>query len=347
MKITENIRLNRTKMLDEAAINHRPTHFVHSLLIFFLVYSIATMASTIIVTLPTLVYLMTNDSFWSLMTGIIDGSVPMEELDAVASEVILNVPSWLMIISLISAGACFILASIIYCKFIEKRPIKTLGLRKTNYALEYGAGALIGVVMYALTVLVAFLCGSIEVVKSTNFSAVIILFLIAFVIQGAGEELLVRGYLMTTVARDYKVGLALAFSSAVFALMHGSNTGVGAIALINIFLFGVFEGIYILKRGDIIGACAIHTMWNFTQGCVFGSSVSGMSSMPAIFNTVINEDMKAANGGAFGLEGGFSATIVILIAIGAVLLLKPKQSELPLYELNRDSSSNEENIDFN
>lgn len=337
MDLRDNIRLNRTKMLDEAAINHRPSHFMHTLLIFLLVYFIANIAISMITAIPTAIYLLTVDSFWELVRGALNDTITEEAFNEAMTQITANVPWWVTLISLMASGGVLIGASIIYCKFIEKRPIKTLGLRKTNYGLEYGVGALIGVGMYALTFLIAFACGSVKIVGGASFTFPIILFLIGFVIQGAGEEIFVRGYLMTTVARDYKIGLALAFSSAVFALMHGANAGVGALALINIFLFGVFEGIYILKRGDIIGACAIHTMWNFAQGCIFGSSVSGISAMPSIFNTEFDLERTPANGGVFGLEGGFAATIVLLIAIGAILLLKPKQSELPPYELNRNS----------
>ncbi len=322
-------------MLDEAAINHRPTHFIHSLLIFFIVYGIANVASALVSSIPMMIYLLRADAFWELLTGVMDNTITEEAMDLLLTQIINNSPWWVTLCSLIASGGAFIGATIIYCKFIEKRKISTLGLRKTKYALEYGMGSLIGIAMYSLTLGVALACGSVSFVGGATFSFPIILFLIAFVIQGAGEELLVRGYLMTTVARDYKVGLALVFSSAVFSIIHGANAGISAVALINILLFGAFEGIYILKRGDIIGACAIHTMWNFTQGCVFGSSVSGISGMPSIFHIAPNPDMTAANGGAFGLEGGFSATIVLLISIGLVLLLTPKRSELPEYEILR------------
>ena len=335
MNVRDNVRLNRTKMLDEAAINHRPTHFIHSLLVFFIVYTVATIASTLLSSVSMAVYLLNDDSFWALMDGVMNETLTDEQTTLLLEQIVADAPWWVTLSSLIATGAAFVGASMIYCKYIEKRNLSTLGLRKTNYAAEYGIGALIGAGMYSLTFLVAFASGAVSFEGAPSFSFAIILFLIAFVIQGAGEELLVRGYLMTTVARDYKIGLALAFSSAVFALLHGSNAGVNTVALINIFLFGVFEGIYILKRGDIIGACAIHTMWNFTQGCIFGSNVSGISGMPAIFHTVSNPDMTSANGGVFGLEGSFAATIVLLLAIGLILLLTPKRSELPEYELAR------------
>lgn len=343
MSIRDNVRFNRTKMLDEAAINHRPTHFLHSLLFFVIVYFAADTVRQTLMTLPTFIYLLTSSDFMSIVKQLSAGELAVDQaMDAMLATISTGLPWWLTLASLISSVA-LIAGAIIYCRVFEKRKIATLGLRKSNIALEYGVGAVIGLAMYSLTFLIAFLAGAVSFEGGASFTFPIILFLVGFVIQGAAEEILIRGYLMTSVARDYKVFLAVFFSSAVFSLMHAANSGVSVLALINIFLFGVFEGIYVLKRGDIWGACAIHSMWNFAQGNIFGSSVSGMDSMPSIFNTVSTSGMTAANGGAFGLEGGFACTIVVVVAIGVLMLIPPKKSELPDYELYREQYMGSQN----
>lgn len=338
MSVRDNVRFNRTKMLDEAAINHRPTHFLHSFLFFMIVYFIADSARQTIMLVPTMIYLFTTSEFRAVFAQAYNGEIGMDALmdsySSVLSGVASNIPWWLTLISLVSSVALAV-AAILYCRFFEKRRLPTLGIRKSNIALEYGVGAVIGIAMYGLVFLIAFLTGAVSFDGGASFSFPIILFFIAFILQGASEEIFIRGYLMTSVARDYKVFLAVFFSSAVFSLMHISNSGVTVLALINIFIFGVFQGIYVLKRGDLWGACAIHSMWNFTQGNIFGSSVSGNAALPSIFRVVSNPNMVAANGGSFGLEGGFACTAVILAAIGILLLIPPKKSELPDYELFR------------
>ena len=335
MNIRDNVRLNRTKMLDEAALNHRPSHFMNTFLIFLLVYFISSLAQTLIAAIPTALYLISNDDFFLTFFKFSSGEISEEAFLDIYTKIIENTPWWVTCITLFASGA-LIAGAIIYCKFFEKRSIASLGIRRSNIGLEYGLGAMIGLVMYALTVLIAYLCGSVTIDISSKMSLAIIPFLLAFIVQGAGEEIFVRGYFMTSVARDYKVVLAVVFSSAVFSILHGANAGASLIALINVFLFGIFEAIYILKRGDIWGACAIHSLWNFAQGNIFGSNVSGMIKMPSILELTANPDMTNANGGSFGLEGGFACTIVIIVAIGILLLVKPKQSELPEYELNRE-----------
>ena len=338
MSIRDNVRFNRAKMLDEAAINHRPTHFIHSFLFFMIVYFIADAARQTIMMLPTMIYLFTTSEFRAIFLQAYNGEIGMDALmesySSILTGVASNIPWWLTLISLLSSVALAI-AAILYCKIFEKRKLPTLGLRKSNIALEYGVGAVIGIAMYSLVFLIAYLAGAVSFDGGASFSFPIILFFIVFIVQGASEEIFIRGYLMTSVARDYKVFLAVFFSSAVFSLMHISNSGVTILALINIFLFGVFQGIYVLKRGDLWGACAIHSMWNFTQGNIFGSSVSGNLQLPSVFRIVSNPNMVAANGGSFGLEGGFASTAVILVAIGIIMLIPPKKSELPDYEIFR------------
>jgi membrane protease YdiL (CAAX protease family) len=82
--------------------------------------------------------------------------------------------------------------------------------------------------------------------------------------------------------------------------------------------------VYLLKRGNIWGAGAIHSMWNFTQGNIFGIQVSGIDKLPSIFAFDASQSGELINGGAFGLEGGLAVTIVLALAIIIALLLKSK-----------------------
>ncbi len=319
-------------MLDEAALNHRPTHYMNTFLVFLFVYMIITLAREVVTAIPMTIYLLTSKKFLTAFGEYMAEKIDQTTFTGILDELMVDVPWSVVLVSIFSAGL-MILGAIIYCKKFEKRGVASLGIRKTNYALEYGVGALVGLALYGVTVLISFLFGSVNLAQGSGFTFATVLFLLAFIVQGAGEEILLRGYLMTSVARDYKVGLALAFSSAVFSILHASNGGVSLIALINVFAFGIFEGIYILKRGDIFGACAIHSMWNFAQGNIFGSSVSGISNIPSIFNMTYDVHQPQINGGAFGLEGGLVTTIVLIVAIGILMLIPPKKSELPEYEL--------------
>ena len=326
------ISVERTRMIDEASYGHVPTPLTTSLLRFVLVYLIATLAGGIISSVPLAFYLFLKTDFMQVISDAASGAISMDAYVEKINEILSNVPPVFMLINLFCT-ATSIIAAIVYCRYIEKRSVASMGLRKGNAFLEYTVGAGIGVIMYALTFLIAYVSGSVTVkLNPEGFMPIIILFLLGYVIQGASEEILVRGYLMVTVARDYKPWIAIIFSSTMFSLLHSFNAGVSVLALINIFLFGILMGVYVFKRGNIWGACAIHSFWNFAQGNIFGSNVSGTSATPSLFIMEYDPSRQLANGGAFGLEGGAATTIVLVIALGICLLLKTKKSELSIFE---------------
>ena len=96
--------------------------------------------------------------------------------------------------------------------------------------------------------------------------------------------------------------------------------------LIPWFVFGIFASVYFVKRGNIWGIAAIHSIWNFAQGNIFGVLVSGNDFGTTVFKSEINESMTLINGGAFGLEGGILVTIVMVV--GTIVMLMTKQKDV-------------------
>lgn len=323
-------KLRRTKMLDEAVLNHKPQSLFITLLIFYLVYFIGQFITNAIVSVPTAIWVVTYDGFLEALKSYTESAMAGVEDTAfieLVNQMILNQPSWVLLVALFASGI-LIVTAIFYCKKFEKRPITSLGIRKKNFLKEYGIGSIIGLLMISATFLIPFLFGAVSIKLNPNgISPLIILFLLAFIVQGAGEEIFFRGYYMITVARDYKIATAIGVTSILFSLLHSNNDGYGALPFINILLFSIFIGIYVFKRGDIWGACAIHSMWNFAQSCVFGSNVSGISNVPSIFVLDVKENMTLASGGSFGLEGSIATTIIMLVAISLIFFLKTKKGE--------------------
>ena len=324
-------KLRKTKMLDEAVLNHKPQSIITMLLVFYLVYIIGQFISSVIVTIPSAIWMVTYDGFIDMVKSYTEAIMAGNEDTAIFEDfinnMVLNQPSWLNLVSLLATAGVGA-SAIFYCIKFEKRPLTSLGIRKKDVVKEYLLGAIIGAVMLGLTFLISFLFDSVSIKLNPNgFSLMVILFLIGFMVQGFAEEVLFRGYFMMSIARDYKIAVAIGFTSVLFGLLHGANTGFNLLALVNIILFGIFTGVYVFKRGDLWGVSAIHTMWNFMQGCIIGSNVSGVANIPSIFVLEIKENMSLANGGSFGLEASMSTTIVLLIAISLVFLLKTKKGE--------------------
>lgn len=216
--------------------------------------------------------------------------------------------------------------AILYCRFIEKRSMYSMGFTTKRAFYDYGIGLLVGLGLFSISVLISWISGTIHYNGYTlgNGIGLLIAFFLGFIIQGMSEEVLLRGYLMVSIASKNSVILAIMANSILFALLHIFNNGITLLAIINLTLFGVFASVYMLKTNNIWGVCAIHTMWNFAQGNIFGISVSGMEMKASVFSFVPSNEGTLINGGTFGLEGGLAVTIVLTIAIIAIVLIKGK-----------------------
>ncbi|MDR2957298.1 MAG: CPBP family intramembrane metalloprotease [Coriobacteriales bacterium] len=228
-------------------------------------------------------------------------------------EEILNDPLIAILALLSTIGTT--IAVIIFCRFIEKRKLPSMGFRKRGFFSEYLIGLVIGTIMFTAGIAICYVTGTLEF---GGISAVvpwgfIALFLLGYIFQGMSEEVLCRGYLLVSLARRQSMAIAVFVSSILFAGLHLTNPNLSVLAFINLFLFGAFAGVYFLKRGDIWGVGAIHSAWNFVQGNVFGIAVSGTTKPASVFSFLPTADGSLINGGAFGLEGGLAVTIVLVL----------------------------------
>ena len=129
-----------------------------------------------------------------------------------------------------------------------------------------------------------------------------------------------------------KVIIGVIVNTVIFALLHLGNPNIGPISFINLLLFGTFMSLYVLKTKNLWGACALHTMWNFTQGVVFGISVSGNDVASSIFHFTANKDLWFLNGGGFGAEGGLIVTVILGAALAGLVWWIQKDTKQAITE---------------
>lgn len=213
--------------------------------------------------------------------------------------------------------------SLFVCLAVQRRSLATIGVERRRAPLRYAVGLILGALLCSAAVLV--LCLSRAATfggRSGDLGVFYLVFVFfGYLIQGAAEELLYRGLLLTSLARRFRWLPSVLFSALFFALMHAVNVGATLLSLLNVFLFGVFLGLFVLRTGSVIGAAALHAAWNFVEGHVFGCAVSGVSSATSIFSVTLDAGRESTNGGAFGPEGGLAATMVLMVALIAVLFL--------------------------
>jgi membrane protease YdiL (CAAX protease family) len=288
-------------------------HFLIQILIFLGVFLAIQVAMLIPLFIYGLIYILKIDGSEMLQT---------EDPDALA-EFLFRFRNELILPALICTALTTIL-TIIYCRAIEKRSLYSMGFVRKKAVKDYLAGAGIGIIMFGVAVLIAFLSGTLSYNGFVlgNGINLLLAFLVGFIIQGMSEEVLLRGYFMVSVASKYSILLAVISNSLIFALLHIFNNGIALLPLINLVLFGIFASIYTLKMDSIWGISAIHTTWNFAQGNIFGIKVSGINAQVSLFSFKSSEAGKIINGGSFGLEGGLAVTTVLILSIIIILSIE-------------------------
>jgi len=204
----------------------------------------------------------------------------------------------------------------------ERRPLWTVGLEAAGWISKYIRGFLWGVVMIGIVVGIPALLGYMRFEGSdlgltpALISALILL--PGWVVQGAAEEVLFRGFLFQVVGVRWGLKQAVLISALLFALLHIFNLNISLLAFLNLALFGAFAAVYAVREGGLWGVFALHSAWNWAQSNLFGMEVSGLPMrLGAIFH-LKETGPDWVTGGSFGPEGGVVVTIVL---VGGILLL--------------------------
>lgn len=140
-----------------------------------------------------------------------------------------------------------------------------------------------------------------------------------------GEELMFRGYafqIILNIARPFTTILPFA---VLFAAAHTGNMHASALPIANTFLWGIVLGYAYVRSGDLWLPIGLHFGWNLALP-LLGAPLSGFEM------TVTGYCLKwtapeLLSGGAYGPEGGLTATV----AAGAlfVWLIKAKIKRQP------------------
>lgn len=298
----------------------------HSLLlemiIGFVLFLVGSIAVGIIQVPAVMAYILQNKGY---MFEMLRGSVSEDSV----SKIIENMPPWLTGVSLL-AEVGLILIYFLYCRLLEKRKAVTMGFSKKKAGRKYLAGIGIGIVTYGVTYGICLISGSVSFVSesSANFTWVYaVLFLAGFAVQGLAEEVICRGYLLVSLARNHSVWVSIITSAAFFSLLHTSNNAMSFLSYINLLLFGIVMGLLFVRYESIWLVAAFHSAWNFIQGNIFGVSVSGTGNLPSLFTNRYN-GQTLINGGAFGTEGGLAVTLVLLVTAFVVWKSLEKKGRL-------------------
>lgn len=200
-----------------------------------------------------------------------------------------------------------------------------LGLTKKNVGRDIARGVLAGLVFFALIWSVISLFGGYHVTVAFRWHYLpwLILFLFGYGVQSMFEETVSRGYTMGYWLERGHYVLAFSTNVILFALLHGGNPGFDWYAIAGLLLFGIAMSALRLISHNIWLCSAFHGTWNFAEGCIFGTSVSGLTSSGMVLTSTPTTTQQFLTGGSFGLErSGVSIIAHLLLVLLLFVLLR-------------------------
>ncbi len=182
--------------------------------------------------------------------------------------------------------------------------------------------ALAGVgVGFGLFATVFAILGAIGVARWSGVSAHfdVIPVLATSIVAAIGEELAFRGGVFRVLEDSLGTAWALLLSAAIFGLLHALNPGATVLSTLAIALeAGLLLGAAYAFTRNLWFAIGLHLGWNFTEGGVFGVSVSGFSAGKGAFAVALSGP-TLLTGGKFGPEASIVA-VAVCLAMALVLI---------------------------
>ncbi len=204
------------------------------------------------------------------------------------------------------------------------KPPSAIGFNPRNAVRDLALGAGLGTALFSIVILELASAGFYHIVAlhpSPDLAIAALLLL-----PGAmAEELLFRGIIFRLIEEWSGTWIALAVSAAIFGLVHAANPGATWISTLAIALeAGVLLGAAFVITRNLWLPIGLHFAWNFFEGPVYETQVSGHSFLTSALAARLNGP-TVFTGGSFGPEAGLAAVGTCLIAAVALLLVAKRR----------------------
>lgn len=219
----------------------------------------------------------------------------------------------IMMLMMVSQLAGVLFTVWIFQKFVNRESFTSIGLRFEGYKNDFYKGLLAGAVLISIgfITLIIFNLISVDLTYFSLYDQVF--YLILFAVVSLNEEIAIRGYILQNLSRSFNKYIALAISSLVFMTMHLGNPNIDILPIFNLFLAGIFLGVYSIHKNNLWFPIGAHLTWNYLQGPIYGFEVSGNK-----INSLFEQDLSGHDiltGGNFGYEGSIILTVFLIAGI--------------------------------
>ena len=228
--------------------------------------------------------------------------------------------------------ALFIAITFIYCKVFEKRKLSSMGFNKRVY--DYLIGGALAILLLAVIVGVGCATGtmSFEGFVSGFDGLYIVLLLLGFVVQGAMEEIMCRGFLLPSLSKKMSLPVAILVSSTAFAIPHlptvlSADPQFALVGIINLYLVSAVFSLLFVLRSNIYVVCGLHSIWNFVLNGAIGLNVSGTEGSANSLMSVKVNAQNLLSGGMYGVEASIITTAVLAVAVAVLGIICYKRGE--------------------
>jgi len=230
----------------------------------------------------------------------------------------------------------------VFIRIVERADLVDFGFKTENAPGNFLLGIACGTALIVLVVSVMFAMRVYVPVKLNSgedllLSAGVLLF------AAATEELIFRSYFFNILERQWGTIAAILVSSAGFGFAHMLNDAGGA-AIGDKMLFCTFLSLeaglslaacYLLTR-DLWLPIAAHWMWNFFEGPIFGTHVSGVDFGKTLIDARLSGP-PFLTGGNFGPEGNVICLLIGTAAGAGLIYLSTKKRPLISYKEARSN----------
>lgn len=237
---------------------------------------------------------------------------------------------WNAPLTLVAGFAAAALALAAYAWVVrrtERREPVEVSLKTAPGAL--GRGVLIGLAMFvAVIVNIAFLGGyEVRGWGSVTGAIAIFGFMVAVAVT---EELLFRGVLFRIVEERLGTWISLGLSGVVFGLAHAFNPNATLWSSLAIAVEAGFmlAAVYAATR-NLWVPIGVHFAWNFAQGGLFSTSVSGQDAPQGLLDGVTSGP-AIVTGGEFGPEASvYSVLTGVVVTVVFLWLARRRGTIVP------------------
>jgi uncharacterized protein len=189
--------------------------------------------------------------------------------------------------------------------------------------IEFAGGLGLGIALFTAVMGLLWVVGDYRPTGHGSVSGLAIGALTALMVA-IGEETLVRGFVFRIVEIAGGTWIGVLVSSALFGLAHAFNPGATITSSIAIALeAGVLLAAGYIVTGRLWFPIGLHMGWNFTEGSLFGMSVSGFHTTAGLFAGTL-QGLVILTGGTFGPEASIFA-VGACLAVAVLLLWRSVQ----------------------